>query len=155
MVFKFQINKDVEFNHDDDLLKKADQYRPKLLTNKISAKRLVELTDDPSKLENTGIKEVGDIEQLAQLKMTRNDHVIIDFGQHCVGKFAIHIEHVGSPMDAPVAFKVKFAEMPNEFRYNSQDYDGWLSKSWIQEEVIHLDRLPAELELPRRYSFRY
>lgn len=155
MVFKFQINKDVEFNHDDDLLTKADQYRPKLLTNKISAKRLVELTDDPSKLENTGIKEVGDIEQLAQLKMTRNDHVIIDFGQHCVGKFAIHIEHVGSPMDAPVAFKVKFAEMPNEFRYNSQDYDGWLSKSWIQEEVIHLDRLPAELELPRRYSFRY
>ena len=29
------------------------------------------------------------------------------------------------------------------------------SRSWIQEEFIHIDELPATLELPRRYSFRY
>ena len=38
---------------------------------------------------------------------------------------------------------------------DSNDYDGWLSKSWIQEEYIHLDVLPARLELPRRYSCRF
>lgn len=89
------------------------------------------------------------------LKKTRDDEVIIDMGEHVVGKFSIDIKHVGSPMDAPLAFKISFAEMPNEFRYRSEDYDGWLSKAWIQEELVHLDKLPVTLELPRRYSFRY
>ena len=38
---------------------------------------------------------------------------------------------------------------------DSADYDGWISRSWIQEEFIHIDVLPAELKLPRRYAFRY
>ncbi|PAK65795.1 alpha-rhamnosidase, partial [Lactococcus lactis] len=42
-----------------------------------------------------------------------------------------------------------------ELKHKSEDYDGWLSKSWIQEEYIHLDVLPTHLELSRRYSFRY
>lgn len=29
------------------------------------------------------------------------------------------------------------------------------SRGWIQEEFIHIDVLPAELKLPRRYAFRY
>lgn len=45
--------------------------------------------------------------------------------------------------------------MPAELKHKSEDYDGWLSKSWIQEEYIHLDVLPTHLELSRRYSFRY
>ena len=38
---------------------------------------------------------------------------------------------------------------------DSTDYDGWISRGWIQEEFIHIDVLPAELKLPRRYAFRY
>ena len=30
-----------------------------------------------------------------------------------------------------------------------------ISRGWIQEEFIHVDVLPAELKLPRRYAFRY
>lgn len=155
MAFTFQINNDVKFNHNSDLLKKADSFKPELIEKRVKGKSLVEVIDDPTKLENTGIKEVGTMEDLASKKMTRDDEVIIDMGEHCVGKFSIHIEHTGSPMDAPLAFKISFAEMPNEFRYKSEDYDGWLSKSWIQEELVHLDKLPVDLEFPRRYSFRY
>ena len=45
--------------------------------------------------------------------------------------------------------------MPAELAAESSEYDGWLSRSWIQEEIVHIDELPATLELPRRYSFRY
>ncbi len=38
---------------------------------------------------------------------------------------------------------------------DSADYDGWISRGWIQEEFIHVDVLPVELKLPRRYAFRY
>lgn len=155
MAFKFQINKEVEFNHDEKLLLKADNYRSTLKLRKESAKDIVELIKSKQWLEGTGVKKIGDIEDLKNKKMTRGDKVIIDFGQHCVGKFSIDISHTGSPMDSPLTLKVKFAEMPNEFSYNSGDYNGWLSKSWIQEELLHIDNLPFTLKLPRRYSFRY
>ncbi len=38
---------------------------------------------------------------------------------------------------------------------NSADYDGWISRGWIQEEYLHIDVLPTEISLPRRYAFRY
>lgn len=155
MGFKFQINDDVKFNHNMDLLTKADNYKPELHITKVKAKSIVELNDDPTKLEGVGIKRIGGINDLSTMKLTRDDQVIIDMGEHCVGKFNLHLSHIGSPMDSPLALKIKFAEMPNELTYKSEDYDGWLSKAWIQEEVVHLDQLPADLNLTRRYAFRY
>src|SRR5699024_12201788 len=51
--------------------------------------------------------------------------------------------------------RIQFAEVPSELEAESRDYNGWLSRSWIQEEFVHFDQLPAKLSLPRRYSFRY
>lgn len=155
MAFKFQINQGLQFNHDQKLLHKADENRPETKATIVKGKRLVELVKDPEKLEQVGTKDAGTMADLAQLKLTRDSRVIIDFGRHVVGKFNVQIKHVGSPMDAPLAFRIRFAEMPNELAHQSSEYDGWLSKSWIQEETIHLDQLPANLHLPRRYSFRY
>lgn len=155
MDFTFQINSDIKFNHDEKLLAKADAFRPQLTRATVAGQRLVKLVDDPSKLEGVGTEEVGPITDLAKMKLTRGDQVIIDMGRHCVGSFTLHLEHVGSPMDSPLALKLNFAEMPNELRHRAADYDGWLAKSWIQEEFIHLDQLPADLNLHRRYAFRY
>lgn len=35
------------------------------------------------------------------------------------------------------------------------DYQGWLSSSWLQQQDLWLDVLPAAIDLPRRYCFRY
>ena len=72
-----------------------------------------------------------------------------------MGRFSVDISSVGSPMDAPLYMRIRFGEIPAELAGDSSSYEGWLSKSWIQEEYIHLDELPAKLSLPRRYSFRY
>ena len=32
---------------------------------------------------------------------------------------------------------------------------GSISSSWIREEYLHIDELPARISLPRRYAFRY
>ena len=34
-------------------------------------------------------------------------------------------------------------------------YAGWISKSWVQQEQVHIDVLPAVFPFPRRYAFRY
>ncbi len=67
----------------------------------------------------------------------------------------LKLSSAGSPQDAPAFFKLKFAEIAKEITEDSADYDGWISRGWIQEEYLHVDVLPAEIKLPRRYAFRY
>ncbi|MFD1486056.1 family 78 glycoside hydrolase catalytic domain [Lacticaseibacillus baoqingensis] len=153
MAFTFQINNDVHFNHDKQLLATATAAAPILKMKTITSKRLVSLTKDSSKLGGIWTKPA--VDQNLDRPLKKGDSLIIDFGNHYVGHFSLHIDSVGSPMDAPLTLRVKFAEMPVELSQNSADYKGWLSSSWIQEELLHLDVLPTELKLPRRYSFRY
>lgn len=155
MAFTFQINNDVKFEHNSELLDKSTSYQPKINYRTIHGAAVVELEGNKALLEGVGVKKVAGINELKSIKLKRDEKVIIDFGDHQVGKFSINVNSVGSPMDAPLFFKLKFAEMPAELARKSEDYDGWLSKSWIQEEFVHLDLLPTKLELPRRYSFRY
>lgn len=156
MAFKFQINDDVKFIHDESLLEKADSFRPSIIREDVRPQRLVELTEDPSCLNGWDVTEsIKDIKYLKQYGLIRNERLILDFGDHQVGTFQIHIDQTGSPQDAPLYLRIKFAEIPAELAAESSDYNGWLSRSWIQEEYIHIDELPYALKLPRRYSFRY
>lgn len=156
MAFTFQINTDVEFIHDETLLKKAEENKPIIQKGTAVPVRLAELVPDASCLNGISVKtSEKDIAKLSDYGWKRDDKLILDFGDHRVGSFEIDIDQTGSPMDAPLFLRIKFAEMPAELAYESSDYNGWLSRSWIQEEFIHLDKLPARLSLPRRYSFRY
>lgn len=155
MGFTYQINNDVQFNHDESLLKKAEQFKPQLKFKTFNAESIVKLTKDSTKLDGVSTEIISSASTLNQKTYGRDGQVILDFGQHHVGRFSIDIEHVGSPMDAPLTLRIKFAELPAELAAKSEDYNGWLSKSWIQEETVHFDTLPLHLELPRRYSFRY
>ena len=65
------------------------------------------------------------------------------------------ITPVGSPADAPAFLRLKFGEHLCEIGEDSASYNGLISSSWIQEEYIHIDVLPAEIKMPRRYAFRY
>lgn len=156
MAFTFQINNNLEFNHDEILLEKAEKYRPHFYKEKVKAKRIVELVEDETKLNGIWIKESKQkIEKIKECGLKRNDCMILDFKTHHVGTFQIDASQIGSPMDAPLYLRLRFAEMPVELSVESSDYHGWLSRSWIQEEYIHVDELPTTITLPRRYSFRY
>lgn len=154
MGFTFQINDNVEFNHNEVLLKKANKFTPKLNHQTVNLAAIGQLVEDKHKLSGYRIDSNQDLTGLEK-SFKKGDRLILDFGDHYVGRFSVNIASVGSPMDAPLTLRLKFAEMPVELTQNSQDYQGWLSSSWMQEELIHLDVLPTELSLPRRYSFRY
>jgi len=156
MAFTFQINQDVEFNHDTTLLKKAQANRPVLHHAVVRPQQLVKIVAD-SQAFNGFRAEPSDkvIQKLSSYALKKGDKLVLDFGDHQVGHFAIDIDAVGSPMDAPLTLKVAFAETPAELGVDSASYHGWLSSSWIAEEILHLDVLPTHLALPRRYAFRY
>lgn len=87
--------------------------------------------------------------------LRKGDVVRLDFGTHLVGKVTLRFGYTGSHPDAPAWLRLKFAEQECELSENAEDYHGWISMGWIQQEQLHIDVLPARLELPRRYAFRY
>ena len=97
----------------------------------------------------------AEIGELKEHVLGRGDRLCLDFGDHFVGYVALRVWAAGSHQDAPALLHLKFAEMPQELLDDSDAYDGWISRGWIQEEWLHLDVLPQEIRLPRRYAFRY
>lgn len=85
----------------------------------------------------------------------RGERVCLDFGDHRVGYVSFRLTPVGSPPDAPVFLRLRFGEIPYEIAADLSDYAGEVSRSWIQEELLHIDVVPAVVRLPRRYAFRY
>lgn len=86
---------------------------------------------------------------------SKGDSVCLDFGTHLVGHVTLKFGFRGSHPDAPAWLRLKFAERGCELSENAEEYHGWISMGWIQQEQIHIDVLPAVLALPRRYAFRY
>lgn len=79
----------------------------------------------------------------------------MDFGAHTVGRLTLDLSFKGSHPDAPAFLRIFFAETEDELGEDPAAYDGWLSAGWIQEEYLHIDRLPCRITLPRRYAFRF
>jgi hypothetical protein len=137
----------------EKFLKIAEELTPELHETPIAPVRLLTI-------EREGHPEpviVGQEapEALSQKTLKKGENVILDFGNHEVGYVTLDLSSAGSHPDAPAYLYLKFAERLDEIAVDSASYNGWLSKSWIQEEHIHVDVLPAKVELPRRYAFRY
>lgn len=134
-------------------VKKAEACSQKLYKTVVYPEAVVDIrkTDD----DRIEVIKRDDIKNLSRYELKKGDRICLDFGDHQVGYVTLRLKSVGSPQDAPAFFKLKFGENAREITENSEEYDGWISKGWIQEEYLHVDVLPAELNLPRRYAFRY
>ncbi|MGN0115806.1 MAG: sugar hydrolase [Acutalibacteraceae bacterium] len=137
----------------EDFLKKADTLKPELIKKVCEPKAIVDIAKNADGFGEIIAKK--DICELANMRLSKGDKVCLDFGNHYVGYMTLHISSAGSPPDAPLYLKLKFGENATEITDRSEDYDGWISRSWIQEEFIHIDVLPAVVTLPRRYAMRF
>ena len=118
-------------------LQTAESLKPTLFTKKV------------------GVLETVGGEDYHGRRFSKGDSVCLDFGTHLVGHVTLKFGFKGSHPDAPAWLRLKFAERECELSENAENYHGWISMGWIQQEQLHIDVLPAVLELPRRYAFRY
>ena len=91
----------------------------------------------------------------SETPLKKGGTLTLDFGRHLVGTVTVRLAFDGSHPDAPAWLRLKFAEREQELSENVEDYHGWISASWVQQEQIHVDVLPCEVRLERRYAFRY
>lgn len=94
-------------------------------------------------------------EEIVPGPLGKGDSLVLDFGDHLVGHLSLKLGYAGSHPDAPAWLRIQFAERPSELFERAEDYRGWISTGWIQQEQLHVDVLPCTLRLPRRYAFRY
>ena len=149
----YSIIENFEVHKNNRFLEIAESLKPELRHKEIKAAKEIMVGKD--RQMRTVITEEYPIENLYAKSLKRDDTVFVDFGDHAVGYVTLELSKTGSHQDAPVYFYLKFGERLEEMTDKTADYDGWLSRGWIQEEYIHVDVLPAKVKLPRRYSFRY
>lgn len=136
----------------DAFVEKAEALIPELIETVVTPTQLVNIV--PRGGDFTTEKRAP-VSALAEMPLGRDDSVCLDFGDHQVGYVSFRLTPVGSPPDAPVFIKVRFAEIPYEIAADASNYSGDISRAWIQEEYMHIDVVPAGICLPRRYAFRY
>lgn len=150
---EFEVHKNEEF------LKIADGLKPELYETVVRPQKLLKFEKHLKLERKTDMNQIEVMEEkpeeLAKKQFKRDDHIVLDFGDHQVGYVTLELTSAGSHQDAPAYLYLRFAERIEELETDPEKYDGWLSKSWIQEEHIHVDILPAKISLPRRYAFRY
>lgn len=134
-------------------INKAHRLCPTLVEETIKPRKLVTIQKDASGIVE--VSESGAAEEAGKKHMKKGDSICLDFGNHYVGYVTLRFSSVGSHQDAPAYIRLKFGEVAGEILEDSDEYEGWISRGWIQEEYLHIDVLPAEIHLPRRYAFRY
>jgi alpha-L-rhamnosidase len=139
----------------EGFIEQAETLKPQLHETIVEPKAIVEIKSDKDVIHGWKSEFVAPASTLAETEYGKGDSVILDFGNHQVGYLSIKIRPEGSPPDAPLKVKLTIGEMPVEIAEPFENYTGWLSSSWLQEETIIVDVLPTEITLPRRYSFRY
>ncbi|QMV42481.1 alpha-L-rhamnosidase-related protein [Cohnella cholangitidis] len=133
----------------------AESLKPELIEKKVYPTRLVEMKADTEAFQGWAVQESGSIESLRTEAFSKGDSMILDFGDHHVGRLTLSLQSVDARADSPVRLKFIFGEMPCEIAESFDDYEGWLDRSWLQDEIVNFDVLPGTYTLPRRYTFRY
>ena len=91
---------------------------------------------------------------ITEFVASNGDSIILDLKEHAVGHFSFNFDRVDIFVDAPVRLNIKFGEDMREINDDFSQYNGTLSETWLQEEILNLD-FPQNVTMPRRYSCRY
>ena len=137
-------------------LDKAEQLRPRLNEFVQTPLGLVTPVTDAAQALGWQIEQAGNADAIASRVLKRKgDSLIIDFGGHRAGNLSFDIESIGDSIGAPVRLRFTFGQVIPDIAEPFYPYKGWLSESWLPEEVVTIDIVPSSIRLPRRYAFRF
>lgn len=139
----------------NEFLNRAEALMPAIFHKPVRPAYIVQPVQDDNFFQGWRMERRAPAAALGDKSFARREAVILDFGDHLVGYLSLNIRAVATCQDAPLKIRFTFGELPFELIEPFDLYNGWLSSSWLQEELVFVDVLPTTLRLPRRYSFRY
>ena len=136
-------------------LREAERLKPKLFSRAVSPVRLVRAVADRRAYQGWCVEPAGDVPSVLNRRLKLGDEFVLDFGEHLVGYLSVDVAAGLTHADSPVRLHLVYAEMPAELALPFGSAPKTLSRSWLPEELVFIDDVPANRELPRRHAFRY
>jgi hypothetical protein len=133
----------------------AEEFVPELITSIKRPVGIVTIKEDQNGFQGYSAIFKSKTDSYFASSMKRNSGEVLDFGEHLTGFVSVTIEKKDLVVDAPIRLKFIFAEVPAESVSPFDPYEGYLSRSWLQDEIITVTEVPITIEIPRRVSFRY
>lgn len=78
-----------------------------------------------------------------------------DFGRHMVGYLTITPKILTRCQDAPLRLRLFMGELPAEMNTPLEPWGAWLSRGWMQDEVVNIMDLTKPVQVSRRLAGRY
>lgn len=114
-------------------LQKAEACKPALQTTVHHPVQEVEIVKDNNAFQGYKAVAKGSLDDLYSKSFKEKKEVIVDFGEHLVGRVSFKIKDIGSMQDAMLRFKVTFGEVPSDLALPVEPYTGSLSRGWLQD----------------------
>lgn len=127
----FCILDEFEVHKNEDFLQIAEELKPELHERTVTPVSI--LTLEQNGQSDPVVVSKDDPDTLKTRIFKKDDSVILDFGTHYVGYLTLDLASAGSHQDAPAYIHLRFAERLDELTANTEEYDGWISKGWLQE----------------------
>lgn len=144
------------FKDSKEWLQKSEACKPELIIKEVTPVRLVKSVQDAEAFQGWRMDDAGKTDPVFNQSFKNQSGIILDFGDHMTGYLTFSLKLTSNRVsDAPVRFKFTFGEVPAELNTPLDPFPGGLSRAWIQDEVITVMSVPAEITIPRRMSFRY
>ena len=148
--------KDVYENDRARWMKIAAETKPELKFKTLKPVATVKAVKDEKAFQGWRYEKTGKPQAELFAKNFKDvKEVTLDFGRHMVGYFRFHTKATRGCQDAPVRLKFFFGELPAELNTPLDPWKGWLSRAWMQDEVVTITQVDQWIEIPRRMAARY
>lgn len=135
-------------------IQKAEECKPELQKSVHHPLWEVDIVKDENAFQGYKAVRVGNINDLYSKSFKEKRMVILDFGEHLVGRVTFKIKDLGSIQDAVLRFKVMFGEVPGDLGLPIEPYTGSLSRGWLQDFVCDVN-YDGTFTFNRRITGRY
>ena len=138
-----------------DWAAKAEQSKPELVQTICRPQYLVEPVADTAAYQGWRMEKTGEMSEYYGISLKKLPCITVDFGRHITGYFTFKIKDLYRVQDAPIRFKFTFGEVPSEMATPFDPFPGDLSRAWMQDETMTIERTDIEHTISRRISGRY
>ena len=137
-------------------LRIAQESTPVLHHTRCTPVRMVEPVQDNSAFQGWRYTTVSITPaQMDTMALHPGQAFTFDFGRHMVGYLSFSTRTLRRCQDAPVRLRLFMGELPAELNTPLEPWKAWLSRAWMQDEVINIYETDKRITLPRRMAGRY
>ena len=135
-------------------MQKAEECKPEMKKTIHHPLQEVEIVKDANAFQGFKAIQVGNIDDLYSKSFKEKKNVVLDFGEHLVGRVTFKIKDIGPMQDAILRFKVMFGEVPSDLVLPIEPYTGSLSRGWLQDFICDVG-YDGTFTFERRITARY